>query len=71
MCVLTFMHPYSCFLATLPDLSVGAEGASIKDSLMWLGELHQLTGWAMEGVFRTLWPKEKLPEDQLTLAQRL
>ena len=43
----------------------------LKDIMVKLSELHQLTQSSMEGVFRALWPKENVPEDQFTLAQRL
>ena len=44
---------------------------SLKDIMVKLSELHQLTQSSMEVVFRALWPLESLPEDQTTLAQRL
>lgn len=57
--------------AILPDLPAGDGGVSLKDIMVILSDLHQLTQSAMEMVFHALWPKERLPEDQAALARRL
>ena len=55
-------------VAILPDRQSGTGEMSLKDIMVKLSELHQLTQSSMEEVFRALWPKENLPEDQFTLA---
>lgn len=55
----------------LTDRSAGDGEVSLKDTMVKLSELHQLTQSSMDVVFQALWPKEKLPKDQTTLAQRL
>lgn len=58
-------------LGILPDPPAEDDEVSLKDGLMRLGELHCLSGPAMEVIFRALLPKKKLPEDQAALARRL
>ena len=57
--------------AVLPGQPGESGHASLKDVVIGLSELHDLSQKSMEKIFRALWPNEPVPRDMTELAKCL